>query len=179
MKTETLESVKTNTSCSAGVTLREEVTAPSGPAIQLKNILVPLDFSEMSLKSLQYAVPFAKQFGAKITLLHVVSAPVYSVDFSYYPPLRPEQLAGVREQLEGIRDKVIPAEVSVEIAVRENLVFDGIVEEARAIRADLIIATTHGRTGLKHLVMGSTAEEVVRRAPCPVFVVRETEHDFV
>ena len=67
----------------------------------------------------------------------------------------------------------------MDIAVRENLVFEGILELAREICADLIIATTHGRTGLTHLVMGSTAENIVRRAPCPVLVVRETEHDFV
>jgi universal stress protein A len=178
MKTETLERVKTNTP-PAATGYRENVVAPCQPITQLKNILVPLDFSERSLKSLQYAVAFAKQFGAKITLLHVISAPVYTVDFSYYPPLRPEQLAGIEGQLEDLRTRKIPAELPVDIAVREGLVFDGILEMAREIRADLIIATTHGHTGLKHLMLGSVAENVVRRAPCPVLVVRELEHDFV
>jgi nucleotide-binding universal stress UspA family protein len=73
----------------------------------------------------------------------------------------------------------ISPELPVDIAVRHNFVFDGILEVAREIRADLIITTTHGYTGLKHLMMGSTAENIVRRAPCPVLVVREVEHDFV
>ena len=67
----------------------------------------------------------------------------------------------------------------MDIVVRENLIFEGILEIARETSADLIIATTHGRTGLTHLMMGSTAENIVRRAPCPVLVVRELEHDFV
>jgi universal stress protein A len=179
MKTETLEPVQTNTSLSAVTASGKDAIAPSHLSIQLKNILVPLDFSETSLKSLQYAVAFAKQFGAKLTLLHVVQAPVYTVDFSYYPPLRPDQLAGVENQLEEIRTRQIPAELLVDIVVRESLVFDGILELAREIGADLIIATTHGHTGLKHLMLGSTAENIVRRAPCPVLVVRELENDFV
>jgi len=73
----------------------------------------------------------------------------------------------------------IPTDVSVDIAVRHDLIFDGVLEVAREIRADLIITTTHGYTGVKHLVLGSTAENIVRRAPCPVFVVRETEQVFV
>jgi len=179
MKTEILEPVTTSAPLSGVTTACRESAAAPRRAIQLKNILVPLDFSELSLKSLQYAIPFARHFGAKITLLHVVQAPAYSVDFSYYPPLRPEQIATIEEQLERIRNQKIPAELPVHIIVRENLVFEGILELAREICADLIIATTHGRTGLTHLVMGSTAENIVRRAPCPVLVVRETEHDFV
>jgi len=73
----------------------------------------------------------------------------------------------------------IPTDVAVDIAVRHDLIFDGVLEVAREIRADLIITTTHGYTGVKHLVLGSTAENIVRRAPCPVFVVRETEQVFV
>ena len=179
MNTETLEPVSTINSFAEATVSHEDGIAPSRPITQLKNILVPLDFSEMSLKSLQYAVPFAKQFGAKLTLLHVITCPVYSVDFSYYPPLRPEQLAGIKEQLEDIRTREIPAEISVDIVVRESLVFEGILELAREVRADLIITSTHGRTGLKHLMLGSVAEDIVRRAPCPVLVVREREHDFV
>jgi universal stress protein A len=179
MKTETLEPIKTHTPLCAGTASLEDAIAQSHPIIQLKNILVPLDFSETSLKSLRYAVPFAMQFGAKLTLLHVIQAPVYTVDFSYYPPLRPEQIAGIEMQLDDIRAREIPAELQVDLVVRESLVFEGILEVAREICADLIITTTHGHTGLKHLMMGSTAESIVRRAPCPVLVVRELEHDFV
>jgi len=143
--------------------------------IHLKNILVPLDFSRMSLKSLEYAVPLAKQFGAKLILLHVLRAPAYWKDAPYLADLDREQLAVIEKQL----DDMIPAGLPVETAVRQSFVFEGILEVAREIDADLIITTTHGHTGLKHLFKGSTAENVVRRANCPVLVVHEHEHDFV
>jgi nucleotide-binding universal stress UspA family protein len=73
----------------------------------------------------------------------------------------------------------IPPHLPVEIIVRHNFIFEGILDAARDIHADLIIITTHGYSGFKHLMMGSTAENIVRRARCPVLVVREVEHDFV
>ncbi len=170
MKTETLEP-PTDSSLGA--------TEATSLAVDLKNILVPLDLSEMSLKSLQYAVPFAQQFGAKLTLLHVVPPPAYTPELPFPAPLSAEHFAAIEKQLEDIRVTKIPAEIAVEISVRHNFVFDGILEVARQTCADLIITTTHGRTGLTHLLMGSTAENIVRKAPCPVLVVREREHDFV
>jgi universal stress protein A len=175
MKTEILAPVETTIPVTA---IRNDASPTAPPFSQLKNILVPLDFSEVSLKSLQYAVPFAKQFGAKLTLLHVAQPVDGALDLVY--PVSPggEHFEAIEEQLEDIRAAKVPPELPVDIAVRHNFVFDGIVEVAREIRADLIITTTHGYTGLKHLMMGSTAENIVRRAPCPVLVVREVEHDF-
>ena len=146
--------------------------------MSIREILVPIDFSATSLKSLQYAVPFAKQFDAKLTLVHVVEMPVYP-ESPYSVPLGPEELEAIKKELAQICAAKIPPEIPVEIAVRQNSVFEGILEVARENSTDLIITTTHGRTGLKHLVMGSTAEDIVRRAPCPVLVVREREHEFV
>ena len=178
MKTETLESVKADISPSTVTASGDAVGPTAPPVIQLKNILVPLDLSEMSLKSLQYAVPFAKQFGAKITLLHV-DQPADDADIGYPVSFGPQDSAAFEMQLDQIRATKIPVEVPVDIAVRHDLIFDGVLEVAREIRADLIITTTHGYTGMKHLVLGSTAENIVRRAPCPVLVVREAEQDFV
>jgi universal stress protein A len=178
MNTETLEPVKI-TSPVATTACREDAAEECPPITQLKNILVPLDFSEMSLKSLRYAVSFAKQFGAKLTLAHVVQAPVYTVDFSYPVSLGPQDLGPLEKQLEGIRATYVPAEIPVDIIVRQSFIFEGVLDVARETCADLIITTTHGHTGLKHLFLGSVAENIVRRAPCPVLVVREIEHDFV
>lgn len=144
--------------------------------IHLENILVPLDLSEMSLESLEYAVPLARQFGAKITLLHVVEPPAYAPELPCSAPLAAEHCAAVVHQLETLSEERIPDEVEAAIAVRHNFVFDGIIEVAWETRAGLIIITTHGHTGLKHLLAGSTAENVVRQAPCPVLVVRKCEH---
>jgi nucleotide-binding universal stress UspA family protein len=144
-----------------------------------KNILVPLDLSERSLKSLRYAVAFARQYGAKLTLLHVLEPSAYTPE-----PLDPvsfsaENLKTFDKLLEGIRAAKIPAELPVTTIVRGNFVFDGILEVAREIEADLIVTTTHGYTGLKHVLFGGTVEKIVRKAPCSVLVVREIEHDFV
>jgi nucleotide-binding universal stress UspA family protein len=97
----------------------------------------------------------------------------------YPTPLPSDRFAAVERELEAIRTRKIPPELSVDTIIRHGVVFDGILEVAREIGADLIITTTHGHTGLKHLLMGSTAENVVQKAPCPVLVVRECEHDFV
>lgn len=178
MNTETLEPIGATIPQAAGTSYGNAVEQ-TPPLIHLKNILVPLDFSEMSFKSLQYAVPFARQFGAKLTLLHVLNPPVCPSDFPFPGPLGQDCCAAVEKRLEEIRDTKIPAELPVATIVRQGFAFDGILAVAREICADLIITTTHGRTGVSHLLMGSTAENIVRQAPCPVFVVREREHDFI
>jgi len=149
---------------------------------KLTKILVPIDFSDCSKKALQYAVPFAKQFGATITLLHVVhvnyvGGPEFgAIDFQI-----PE--ADLRKSAEKQLTELASTEVQPQAAA-ETLVRTGqevleIVDAAQKLESDLIIISTHGRTGLKHVFMGSVAENVVRLAPCPVLVVREHEHEFV
>ncbi len=155
----------------------EAVSAP-GPRVRLKNVLVPLDFTPHSFKSLEYAVTFAAQFGAKLTLVHVLEPQVYTPELIAAIPLDPERWAAAEQELEEIRAARIPQGVPVQIDIRTNFALDGILDAARELAADLIITTTHGYTGLKHLLLGSTAENIVRRAPCPVLVVREKERDF-
>jgi universal stress protein A len=147
--------------------------------LHLSNILVPLDMSEMSLKALRYAVPFAKQFDAKLTVVHVVELPAYSPELPYPPELSPHQTSEVKKELKTICEANIPSDVQTHLVVHHDFAPDAIVKEARKTKADLIIVSTHGRTGLKHVFLGSVAEKIVRHAPCPVLVVREKEHDFV
>jgi len=157
-----------------------ERTGASIPAaIHLKSILVPLDFSDLSLKSLRYAAAFAEQFGARLTLLHILTMPVCPSDFPYPGPLGQDHCASVERRLKEIREAHLPGDLAVDVLVRQGFIFDGILEVARELRPDLIILSTHGYTGLNHLVLGSAAENIVRRAPCPVMVVREMEQDFV
>jgi universal stress protein A len=153
-------------------------TTPDGVApspFHVKAILVPLDFSEMSLKSLQYAVPLAKQFGATLTLLHVLKAPAGALDSGYLASLGHQQLTVIERRLE----EMIPSDVALETTVRQNFVTKGILEVAREISADLIILTMRDDFGVKDLLMRSTAETVVREAPCPVLVLHEGERDLV
>jgi universal stress protein A len=175
MKTETLETVETTAPLTEVAPSADQAIELIPAFIQMKNILVPLDFSEMSLKSLQYAVPFAKQFGAKLTLVHVVEAPSHAPDSSLPASRSRESFAAIEKQLEAM----IPPELSVDTAVRQSIAFDGILEVAQQIQADLIITTTHGYTGLMRLFGHGTVDQIVRQAPCPVLVVRENAHDFV
>src|SRR5688572_28638374 len=150
-------------------------------SLRLKRILVPIDFSDCSKKALQYALPLAKEHQAALTLLYVVP-PAYGS--SEYPGIDYAQLAaslkegGDRELAKLAVDEVhgeVPADTIVQVGSPSRQ----IIEVAKALPADLIVISTHGRTGLKHVFLGSVAEHVVQRAPCPVFVVRECEHEIL
>ena len=149
-------------------------TAEKAP-FRLKSILVPIDFSECSEKTLQYAVPLAKQFGAELALLHVVQP------YPAVPEMAPvdvESIQDAKKKLAEVKqtiDKSISTKALVRLGSPEREIVDG----AREYASDLIIIATHGRTGLARVFLGSTTEHVVRQAPCPVLVVREREREFV
>jgi nucleotide-binding universal stress UspA family protein len=162
---------------------RKETALPAVPLaeIQLKRILVAVDFSACSCKALQYAVSFAKQFSAEIVLLHVVQPPVYSegavvavtavFDDSTIREAAAKQLSEWRNE--------IASGATVKANVRTGIPYHEIVRAAEETNTDLIVIGTQGRSGLARMFIGSTAERVVRHAPCPVMVIREREHDFV
>lgn len=163
---------------------RAVIDSPAGPRhplFRLKRILVPVDFSDCSRKALRYAIPFAREFGASISLLSIVHVPYHGSDFEgiSLPMLESELRSSAVKQLEAMAAKELPAEISRDTTVRVGRPFHEIVEAAREGNADLIILATHGHTGLKHMLLGSTAENVVRHASCPVLIVREQEHEFV
>lgn len=183
MKTTELPSVPAFVSSPASVRSGKTANQPDAKqslplAFSLKHILVPIDFSERSEKALRYAVPFAAQFGAKITLLHVVNFPILPQELGYPVVDEGEVVDGTQKSLANLAAGTIPQELLAQTLVERGTPWDCIVSVAREIPADLIISTTHGFTGLKHVLIGSTAELIVRHAPCPVLVVREREHDF-
>ena len=157
-------------------------STPMPTLFEIKSILVPTDFSTPSKKALDYAVPFAERFGAKLTLLHVVE-PVATPDFVNSFPLMMENdkvMAACKAQLQSlVKQKAIDPKLVEKTLVRQGRAFHEIADAARTLKVDLIIISTHGYTGLKHALLGSTAERVVRHAPCPVLVVREREREFV
>lgn len=150
---------------------------PDARGLHLKNILVPLDFSERSMRALDYAEPMAKLFGATITLLHVVEPPVYPVEMISQGLMEQETQSVATRSIERIRDTRMDPDVAAEAIVRHGFVFDTIIEVVREKQIDLIITTTRGCTGLQHMLSSSVAECVLRHAPCPVLVVRECEHE--
>jgi universal stress protein A len=156
--------------------------APAPRAIQLKRILVPLDFSTPSQNALRYARRFAEQFGGEVTLLHVVEkVPVaFAPEMPPYFDFTEDQLAAAEKNLRALcAASQATGAPKMRSTIRTGLAAHEVVEAAKELDSDLIIIATHGYTGWKHFCIGSTAERVVRTAPCPVFVVREKEHEFI
>jgi universal stress protein A len=149
------------------------------PSLRLKSILVPIDFSKSSQKAFEYALPLARQFGGEITLLHAVEPPPYAMDISYIPRSEGFPTASTKKELDELGNRVVGPELLKDVIVEVGTAFEVITSIARDCAVDLIVLTTHGKTGLKHVFMGSTAERVVRHAPCPVLVVRKYEHEFI
>jgi nucleotide-binding universal stress UspA family protein len=149
--------------------------------LNLKKILVPIDFSPMSKQTLQYAVRFAEQFGCEIVLLHVIE-PVTAIAGA---PLavdifgQPEQdTVAAEAELACLAKSSGSYPNAFTSAVRIGHAPNEITKAAKELDVDLIMIATHGYTSWRHLCIGSTAERVVRTAPCPVLVVREKEHEF-
>jgi len=147
----------------------------SGP-LRLKSILVPLDFSVPSKNALDFAATVARALKAKLTVLHVVE-PVVRPDFTASVPMAKSDdqlMAAANDQLvAAVRKARLPRGLVEKILVRFGRSFHEIADAARTRKVDLIIISTHGYTGLKHALLGSTTERVVRHAPCPVLVVRQ------
>ena len=154
---------------------------PTPVALTLRSILVPVDFSAESKKALRYAISLARQYGAKITLINVVE-PAGFPDFASNPLAMENDkvMKSARAQLELLSKREgVELKLLEKTLVRQGVPFHEITEAARSLKIDLIVITTHGYTGWKHALIGSTAERVVRHAPCPVLSVREIERDFV
>ena len=153
------------------------------PAINIQRILVPIDFSEHSKNALKYAIPFAQQFHAAIDLIYVVEPTIYPADFSFgqigFPNVEEELRTRGGEELEHLMQKEIAGKVPSRNVVRTGKPFYEINQYALEEHISLIIIATHGHSGMEHMLFGSTAEKVVRKAPCPVLVVRSGEHEFV
>lgn len=150
------------------------------PHFKLGKILVPVDFSEHSTKALKYAIAFAEQFGAELVVVHIVEQMMYPGDWMY-PPIAVTEWAGEkREQVLGkLAELTASAKVKTEHMVRIGRAWQEIGEIAIEKECDLVVIATHGYTGLKHVLLGSVAEKVIRHAHCPVLTVRADERDFV
>jgi len=154
----------------------------------IRSILVPLDFSPCSQRVVEWAVALASASKAQITLLHVTSpdARRTTVDVvsavlnevtatpgwhATTTPTSSVELRHASEALERVRESEIPTSVASRAIVRDGTPWQCIVDEARAANHDLIVMGTHGRSGIRRVLMGSTAEHVLRQAPGPVLIV--------
>jgi universal stress protein A len=144
--------------------------------IAIKKILVPTDFSECSDAAVQYGRAMAETFGATLHLLHVVQDP-YTQPWAAeaFPAPLGDMLAQWQAQARARLQELLPeaARKDVMVAVQVGSPFQEIVRYAVEQAIDLIVIGTHGRGPIGHMLLGSVAEKVVRKAPCPVLTVRE------
>jgi len=143
----------------------------------IKRVLVPVDFSDYSKSALKYAVGFAKKFRAEMILIYVVEPVIYPPDFSMgqiaIPAVNAEWDKKAQEELDKLAQSEIPTEIKVTTIIKTGKPFVEIIDTAVEVDADIIIIATHGHSGVEHILFGSTAEKVVRKAPCPVLTLRE------
>ena len=150
--------------------------------ITLKTILVPSDFSACSDAAIRYGLELARRFDATLHLLHVVPDPATqpwaAEGFALPLPEVVEQWQkDARLRLESAVPLADAGRVTCVATVASPT--EEILRYAAAKAIDLIVMGTHGRSGVSHILLGSIAEKVVRRAPCPVLTVRRPERDFV
>jgi len=150
-------------------------TEQKGKALPFKiaNILLPIDFSENSAEALKYATLLAKQFGARVTVMHAVEPAPFISDLRNVPnTLSDEEVeAKAQHELALLIEEHVESPIETKGVVRRGKAYDEIVKAAKELKTDLIVISTHGYTGLKHTLLGSTAERVVRHAACPVLVL--------
>jgi nucleotide-binding universal stress UspA family protein len=139
--------------------------------LRIRTILHPTDFSEQAGFGFQMACALARDYGARLVVCHVYQPPtvVYG-EFGTVPPMPTESPESLRERLAGIRP--LDEDIEVQHYMLEGDPASEIIGLARDCQSDLIVMGTHGRTGLGRLFMGSVAEQVMRKAPCPVLTIK-------
>lgn len=146
----------------------------------ISKILVPLDFSAHSTRALEFAVDLARRYDARLELVHVFDISVFTMPDGmpmFAPGQFDEIMADIQRLLAGAKhDALAGGALLVETKLLEGKPELEILSFAREGKFDLIVLGTHGRSGLKHLLLGSVAERIVRGAPCPVFTVKAVEH---
>ncbi|HIJ81101.1 MAG TPA: universal stress protein [Desulfuromonadales bacterium] len=140
-------------------------------------ILAAIDFSENAETAFDYALTLARKFDAEIVVMHVINEPVDLRGF-YVPHISFEQLEkeieeGAARMMKNFCSSRMADFTNFTTTLVSGIPCDEIVRTAAEIDASLIVLGTHGRTGLDHILFGSTAERVVRQAPCPVLTVRQ------
>jgi nucleotide-binding universal stress UspA family protein len=146
-----------------------------------EKILTAIDFSESSEHAFDYALTLARQFQSELTVMHVINEPVDLRGF-YVPHISFEQLEkeiaeGAEKMMEKFCQTKLGDFTGYQTALVSGVPYEEIIRKSEETGASLIVLGTHGRTGLDHLIFGSTAERVVRGASCPVLTIRMPVQD--
>ena len=148
--------------------------------IAMKRILVPTDFSEHSEKAVRYGAELALKFGAELQLLHTIEIqPILYAEGAAFPfQTTKEMQEYATAELEKVKVES-GDQIQISRIICEGSPFVEIVKHAKENDVNLIVMGTHGRGAIAHMLLGSVVDKVVRKAYCPVLVVRDQEHDFV
>ncbi len=148
--------------------------------MKVEKILFPTDFSEGSFHALPFAVDLSKHYNSKLYILHVIYD-VAKATNSHIPHVSSDELykemsAWAQGEIESCCIEEIRGLPNVEKVVLKGIPYEEVIKFAEKQKIDMIVMGTYGRKGLERFLFGSTAERVVRRAPCPVMTVRVSEH---
>jgi universal stress protein A len=140
-----------------------------------RKILCPVDFSEFTDEILSYASDIATKYGAELHLLHVIPNLNYFTPYESF--LTPENLASIEQNIEKEVGKDFDSVMSkinlpARKVVKTGVTFVEIIDYIKEQDMDLVVMGTHGRSGIEHILIGSVAEKVVRKSPCPVLTIR-------
>ncbi len=150
----------------------------------IKRILFATDFSDNSRYALIFAISFAQKYDAMLYVLHVIQQPSYplgmyaEISFDAMDKFSQSISEAVQKEMQTLKEKDLKGCAKYECLIVHGTPFLEILRTAKEKNVELIVVGTHGRTGLDHVLFGSTAEKVVRRAPCPVLSVRLPGKEF-
>ena len=153
--------------------------------IQLKKVLLPTDFSDCSQEALKYAISMSAEFGADLVVLHVINQQLLTEGLNLprvgsFQDLETEMAKEAERQMDAfLKENPDLEEIRHQRLIRLGRPFLEIIGYAKDNAVDLIVIGTHGRSGIEHIIFGSTAEKVVRKAPCPVLTVKPAQREFV
>ncbi len=151
----------------------KEGAGSTASPVRIERVLVPIDFSDCSLDALEYAAQFGSHIKVTIALLHVMEPVAYGLDFSLGSTSeRDRQRERIKVRLGELAAALRSSGITVDHMVRGGLPADAILDVARVQASDAIVMGTHGRRGISHVMSGSVAEAVLRKAGCPVLTVR-------
>ncbi|OGW53013.1 MAG: hypothetical protein A2Z60_00070 [Nitrospirae bacterium RIFCSPLOWO2_02_42_7] len=142
-------------------------------------ILFPTDFSESAENASRYALSLAKKYGSKVYVIHVIEPFTYTTEFGLdFSAQLKEMEASARRLLDDVAASIKKTNLDVESVLITGEPFVEIIKYARKEQVDLIVMATHGRSGIEHMLMGSVAEKVVRKSPCPVLTIKKSGQTF-
>ena len=150
----------------------------------IKRILFATEFSDNSKYALTFAISFAQKYDAMLYILHVIQQPSYplgmyaEISFDAMDKFSQSISDAVEKEMQTLKEKDLKGYPKYECMIVHGTPFLEILRMAKEKNVELIVVGTHGRTGLDHVLFGSTAEKVVRRAPCPVLSVRLPGKEF-